>query len=217
MLPKAVEAIGLGVSSEDLTNQLIKIGRLSQTILLYVIGAFLLLGKEFIILWIGSKYIEAWNVALIIMLVYLIPLAQGYTHSLLEAKNLHRVKSILFFITTVLGVALGKVLSDLYGIIGMVTGISVSQIILHIILNFYYHKKIGINIPLFFKKAILPFLIPYTLILFFNFYACLYINSGWLLFTIKSIIYTITYIPLIYLIVLNNDEKLLFKGVLKFK
>ena len=178
---------------------------------------FLLLGKEFIILWIGVKYIESFDVAALIMIVYLIPLTQGYTHSILQAKNLHRVKSILFLIFTIAGVTSGKFLSDNYGIIGMIIGIASAFFLLHIVLNFYYHIKLGLNIPLFFKKVIIPFIIPFVIIFISNFYFISSYKSNWPLFVLKGIIYTIIYVVVIYTMVLSNDEKEFFKKTLKIK
>lgn len=215
LLPKAVESVGLGISKEDLTKQLIKVGRLSIVILLYIMCGFLLLGKEFITLWIGEQYLEAFNVAALIMIVYLIPLTQGYTHAILQAKNLHRVKSILFLIFTIIGVTSGKFLSDKYGIIGMIIGIAFAFFLLHIVLNFYYHIKLEIDIPLFFKKVILPFVVPFVIIYIMNRYFISLLMSNWELFVVKAIVYSLCYIFLVYFFVLSKDEKLFFKKTLK--
>ena len=215
LLPKAVESIGQGITNQQLTKQLIRVGRLSMVILLFILCGFLLLGREFVYLWIGKLYSQAFEIAALIMIVYLIPLTQGYTHSILQAKNLHRVKSILFFIFTIFGVLLGKFLSDHHGIVGMIIGIASGFLLLHVLLNFYYHFKLGINMLTFFRKGILPFVFPFCIIYGLNYYLISYLEVSWSLFFVKGIIYACCYAVLIYFVVLTKEEKDFFKKTIK--
>lgn len=215
LLPKAVESIGQGITNQQLTKQLIRVGRLSMVILLFILCGFLLLGREFVYLWIGKLYSQAFEIAALIMIVYLIPLTQGYTHSILQAKNLHRVKSILFFIFTIFGVLLGKFLSNHHGIVGMIIGIASGFLLLHVLLNFYYHFKLGINMLTFFRKGILPFVFPFCIIYGLNYYLISYLEVSWSLFFVKGIIYACCYAVLIYFVVLTKEEKDFFKKTIK--
>ena len=86
-------------TGEELTDMMIKLGRLSFMILMYVFGAFLLFGEQFVTLWVGGGEAEnslrynsnecrqIYIIALMIMIGYTLPLLQAFGNSLLEAKN----------------------------------------------------------------------------------------------------------------------------------
>ena len=107
LLPNAVKNIHENASNEVLTHQMIRVGRISLMMLLFILGGFILIGKDFILLWVGTTYKNAWLIALLIMLVYILPISQGYAHAILEAKKLLRFKTLSFLISTVIGLILG--------------------------------------------------------------------------------------------------------------
>lgn len=123
VLPRAVQSVYNHVSNEVLTNQMIRVGRISFLMLLYVFGAFLLTGQDFITLWIGEQYLPAYWVALSIMAVYIIPIAQGYSHAILDAKKMLRFKSLSFFVFSIIGALSGYFLSKSFGMYGMIAGL----------------------------------------------------------------------------------------------
>jgi len=124
LLPKAIRNIHEGMDGEQLTQQMIRVGRISLILLLYVFGAFLLSGREFVFLWVGETYRDSWLIALLIMAVYILPMSQGFGHAVLEAKKLVRFKTLSFLIFCTIGIIAGAWLSYHYGALGMVSGVS---------------------------------------------------------------------------------------------
>ena len=135
LLPKAVQAVYNNVSNEVLTDQMIKVGRISYLLLIYVFGAFLLTGQDFIKLWIGELYLPAYWIALSIMAVYIVPIAQGYSHAILDAKKMLRFKSLTFLLFSIIGAVLGYFLSKKYGMYGMISGLVSAVFFLQIVMN----------------------------------------------------------------------------------
>lgn len=215
ILPKTVQAVYNGIDPAGMTAQMIRIGRLTMFILLFFLGAFILLGQNFINLWVGETYADSWIVALLIMIAYTIPMAQGYAHSMLEAKKMLKFRTHTFLIFVVLGLLSGWWLSYKYASTGMIIGLFSGMIIMQLIMNVYYNK-IGLNIMYFFKKAVLPYLIPFLLILgaaYFIFF--LKQDNNWFWLITKGFIYTVIYIVVMYF-VLNHDEKrLIFNQYIK--
>jgi O-antigen/teichoic acid export membrane protein len=210
LLPKAVQAVYNNATSEMLTNQMIKVGRISYVLLIYVFGAFLLTGFDFIKLWVGETYLPAYWISLLIMLVYILPISQGYSHAILEAKKILRFKSLSFLIFSIASAFSGYFFSLEYGIYGMIGGLVGAIFVLQIVMNFYYHYKLGINVIRFFKEAITIFTIAFTLVLVINYLIFSYFTiNTWLFFVFKNIIYSIIFASVIY-IALNKEEKQLF-------
>ncbi|WP_130734298.1 oligosaccharide flippase family protein [Flavobacterium sp. J27] len=215
-LPKATKMVLLN-TNEDLLNEMIKISRLLLIILTYILFAFLLFGQEFIVLWVGHEYIDSWFVAATIMIVYSIPLLQNFAHSIIEAKNKVFYKVIIYMVFISLGVLLGYLLIDGYGVKGMALGIALGWLIAQFILNIVFHKVLGLNILLFLKEVFISKLFLLICIAFSSSFLIKAINEGtWFLFGLKIVLFTILYFLCISF-GLNTYERNLLKEILKIK
>ena len=86
---------------------------------------------------------------------------------------------------------------------------------LHFIINIYYYKKIHINIPKFWleiSKLSIPVVISFGIVLAINKIVSL---NGIIDVLFTGILFTIIFIPLMWLLGMNNSEKELFMGPLK--
>lgn len=218
-LPRATKMSVDAASGEELTDMMIKIGRLSFIVLMFILTAFALFGKQFVFLWVGGELKEtgsfqAWIIALMIMVAYTLPLVQGFGNSILEAKSKLRFKAILYLSFMIIGTVLGALLAEKYQAIGMMVGTVIAWLIVQNVMNFYYHNTIGLNMIRFFKNlfnktVIVVFIasaIGYTL----NYIP----GSGWWNFLIKSVVYTLVFCLLMYNLGLVEFEKELFKKTL---
>lgn len=209
-LPRATRMVVNNTSGEELTSMMIKIGRISLAVLLAVLGGFILYGKQFILLWIGETYYEVWNVALILMIVYTVPLIQNFANSLLEAKKLFSFKAIIYLILVIFGTLIGTFLIPFMGVLGMTIGICLGWLISLIIINIYYIKRVELNITRFFKevsdKLLLGFIFSLTLGYFVNHIP----GQGWINLLIKISIYIFGYSVIQFLLGFNKEEKQMF-------
>jgi O-antigen/teichoic acid export membrane protein len=212
ILPKAVKSVYENTSPQLLTEQMTKVGRVSLMLLLFVFGGFVVIGKDFIQLWVGPTYANSWYVAVAIMFVYLVPIAQGYAHSILEAKKLLRFKSLSFLIASCLGMVLGGFLSYPYGELGMIAGLVIPLFILQwIIMNVFYKYKLGLNINYFIKNTISIFELNAIIVIVFyivfqNF------EVSCVSFLLKSLIYSITFFVALFFIMNDSERQLILKN-----
>ncbi|SFC21055.1 Membrane protein involved in the export of O-antigen and teichoic acid [Flagellimonas taeanensis] len=206
-VPRATQMIVSGASSESLTHEMIKIGRISLFVLMFILGAFVLYGKQFISLWVGDNYNLSWTIALLIMLAYTIPLAQGFTGPLIEAKNKVAFKSITYLIFLLLGTLLGYFMALNHGAMGMIAGTIIGWVIAQNIMNVFYHKTLDLNILRFFKETFSRILPSQILIMLVGFPIMLIPGSGWLNFILKIGLYGVVYLSVMYFLAVNNYEK----------
>ena len=207
-------------TGEELTDMMIKIGRLSFIVLMYILIAFTLFGNQFVYLWVGKELgvdgsHEIWQIALLIMLAYTLPLVQGFGNSILEAKNKLAFKAILYISFLMLGVILGAFLAKRYGALGMISGTVIGWLIVQNTMNFYYHKVINLNIFRFFKELLSRTFLVLILILVLAYFISLIPGSGWFNFILKSTIYSIIYGILMFSFGIIDFEKELIKNTLK--
>ena len=146
------------------------------------------------------------------MVPVMIPLIQNTGLNMLYALNKHRFRSVSYACIAVLNVILTFWWVEHWGIIGAAAATCISYIIGHIfIMNWYYHKKIGINIPLFWKNIVK--MCP--VMVFCGTSAWLILNrmgiGGWSEFFVYAVIYTIVYFVLAYFFMMNDYERNLIR------
>jgi O-antigen/teichoic acid export membrane protein len=217
-LPRATKMTVNQATGEELTEMMVRIGRISFLVLLLVLGGFFLYGQQFVSLWVGDTYKEAWLIALIIMIAYTTPLVQAFGNLILEAKSLFSFKAITYISCIGLGTLFGAFLVGYYGILGMIIGTTSGWMISLVIMNVYYHKVIRLNIPYFFKNLFSKTLPAFVLIIIIGYFIEKIPGIGWLNLGIKIAFFAITYTAIMYLIGMHQTEKKLIKNtILKFK
>jgi len=219
-LPRATQMSVGNASNEELTSMMIKIGRISFIILMYILIAFTFFGRQFVYLWVGGELgeqgsFESWVIALMIMVAYTLPLIQGFGNSILEAKNKLSFKAILYLSFMIIGTIIGAFLAKPYGPIGMMSGSILGWLIVQNVMNFYYHRTIGLNIIRFFKELLNKTIIVLLVVIGISYLLNFIPGSGWGNFILKGTSYTIIYGVLIYFFGMINFEQELFKNSLK--
>jgi O-antigen/teichoic acid export membrane protein len=207
-LPKASIMVAINASKEEISNTMIRYGRVQYIILAYILSGFILFGYSFITSWAGHTYKTAYYIVVIVMIPLTIPLVQNFGISLLQAKNLHGFRSIVYIIIAVLKILITIPLSSSYGGIGSAVATAFSLMLGHIIIiNIYYHKKIGINMLLFWRN-ILAMSIPAIISIIPSFVINQLISQNTILFLIfKVIIYSSVFLVLMWYFGFNKYEK----------
>ena len=215
LLPKMSKMIAKNASDEEITNEFIKVGRLQYLIIFLMASGFTLFGKEFIVAWAGNDFVTSYYIAIILILPLCVPLIQNLGISIMQAKNMHKFRSILLAIIAIANIFISIPLAKAFGGIGSAIGTSLSLIVGNIIiLNIYYYKKVGINVIDFWKSIIkmtIPMIIPIVIILILMKVITLH---GFINLIVFGAIYTILYFLTCYFLVMNDYEKNLVNKVL---
>lgn len=206
-MPRATRLAEGKADAVRLNGELAKIGRIALWVLLLILGGFSCFGREFILLWAGANYAAAWEVAIIIMLAYTVPLSQAFANQLLEAKGLFAFKAKVYLAALPAGVMLGYFWIQSAGVTGMALGIAVGWALAVLVMNVYYHRTLGLDIPGFFK-AVARGLLPV-------FVACLALGAllnglpgeGWSILIVRSAFFTVVYAGLAYRFGMNASER----------
>lgn len=193
----------------NFTNTFIKIGRVQYYLLFLIMSGFIVFGKEFIILWAGKDFIEVYYLSICILIPLTIPAIQNVGVAILQSLNIHKFRSIVYFVIAILNVILSLLLVNKYGIHGTTFGTVSSLVIGHvIIMNIYYKRRLNLNLFKFWSNifVITIKVLPLTILSFiFNYYFSL--NNSWILLFIKIFVYAILYFSILYFVVFSLDEK----------
>ena len=209
-LPKAVKMVALGKSNSELTDLMIKIGRIQLMIISLLLVGFITLGREFISLWMGPEFVDAYVWFLIMAIPLVVPMTQSIGINIIEAKNMHQFRAVVYFFIALANIVLTIVLVKLFGTIGAPIGTGLAMLVGNtFIINWYYSKKVGLEIGRFFKEVYLK-LVPAILSALL---VCLVLSHfagvahNWLMFLLKGIIVVLIYVASIWLMGLNRQEK----------
>ncbi|WP_294066089.1 oligosaccharide flippase family protein [uncultured Fusobacterium sp.] len=193
---------------KELSDMFINIGRIQYILLGLISSGFIIFGNEFIYLWLGKGYVEVYKIALWIMIPLTIPLIQNTGMAIVQARNQHQFRSIVYFFIALLNIVMSILLVKKYGAIGCAVATGFSFIVGNIIIiNIYYWKRANIDIPLFWKN-ILKMSIPVIITMIIG-YGLNYFISDYkiMTFILKGIVYVGVYVALMWLLGMNKNEK----------
>lgn len=192
----------------EVDEMFLKIGRLQYILLGLISSGFILFGRDFITLWVGKDYIEAYNIALWIMIPLTVPLIQSTGVSIMQAKNMHQFRSVVYFIIAILNLVLSVIFVKRVGAIGCAIATGISFILGQIIvMNIYYKVAVKLDMVKFWKN-ILKMSIPIGIVMIFGYVLNSYLSEvNYFNFLIKTSIYTVIYGVLLWVMALNNYEK----------
>ena len=214
--PRVTGMVVKDASKEELNSIFIRIGRIQFVIIALIVSGFTVFGPSFIKLWAGPGYSGAYWIAIMTMFPLCIPLIQNMGLTIVIAQNKHQFRSIVYLIIAVANVIMTYISVPYFGIYGAAACSCIAYVIGQgIIMNIYYYKVTGLDIPLFwrniFKMAIVPIIMTG---------ACLFLNNfitinSWKIFLCGVVVFTLIYAILMYLFSFNQYERALFGGILK--
>lgn len=140
--------------NQDLTNLFISVGRIQLIILLLVCSGFLIFGRQFIALWVGSGFENAYWVTLCLIVPVTLPLSQNVGIEIQRAKNKHQFRSYLYAGMALINFALSVYLGQRYGEVGCAIGTAISLLVANgLCMNIYYQTVLRIEVSGYWKVA----------------------------------------------------------------
>ena len=155
-IPRINRMVATYDSNKQLTDLFTRVGRIQFIILSLVCSALIFFGRPFIALWAGSEYSDAYPIALLLIVPVTIPLIQNLGIEIQKAKNMHQFRSWTYLFIAVVNVLVSIPLAKRYGGMGAALGTALSLVVGNVlIMNWYYHKRIGLNLKFFWKQILI--------------------------------------------------------------
>ena len=185
-----------------------KVGKLNNYLMILVISGFALIGKSFMELWVGSEYYLSYYCTLILMISGYIAAVQTLGVNVQNAMNMHRVRSVVYFVIACVNVILSVFLIKYFGVVGTCIGTLIACMLgTGLFMNFYYKARLGLKIGQFWKE-LLHWIIPSAIYYFFAYFILrgILIHTWFRLFLIV-ILYSLGYFLLLWFIELDKETK----------
>lgn len=207
-VPYVTELVTKKESVKVLSQLFIKIGRWQYFLLGAICSGFFIFGKQFINIWAGKEFSDAYWITLIVIVPFTIDLIQNIGLSILQAQNKYDFRAKIYFCMGLLNLGLAIPLGYKYGGIGCAIATGLSMFIGNgIIMNWYYVKKIKLNIKDFWINIFNITIAIIFLTIVFYFINNLVVTTSIIGFVIKLLIYVISYILMMYNFIMNIEEK----------
>lgn len=215
-LPQATKLVTMNASGKEITDFVIKPGRFQAAIAVACVSGFALFGKNFITIWIGSSYQEAYWIIIALMVPVTVPLVENAMISILDASLKRIYRSTVLVIMAIINVIVSIILVKIIGFWGAAIGTVLSLILGHgFLMNYYYSKTFNLEIGRTFRsifKGILPagaissgICIPLSL----------YLPNTFLMFVVKCISFLIIYLIFLWVMGFTSAEKKMITDTFK--
>ncbi len=216
-IPRVHKMFAVANDNQELTTLFTRVGRVQFILLSIISTGMIFFGQPFINMWAGTNYNSSYPIALLLIIPVTVPLIQNMGIEIQRAKNMHQFRSWVYLFIAIVNVILTIPLAKAYGGVGAAAGTALSLIIGNgLIMNWYYHVKIGLNMKYFWKQ-IISFIPSLLLPIIIGSLMCLYIDlykMGTFLF--YGSLYVIGFSASMWFLGMNQYEKdLVGKPVLR--
>ena len=167
LIPRVNRIVAEGRPTSELDKLFIRVGRLQFISLGCILLGFAAVGRTFVVLWGGdAKFAVDYAVTLLLFFATLWANMQMLGYEILRAKSMHKFSSLVYLGIAVANIALGIPLCMKFDVLGAAIGTAVSTIAGMLVMNRYYHRRVGLDIPRFWRRIchLLPAMILPTIV-----------------------------------------------------
>ena len=211
-LPKVTAMVATNRSRKEISDLFIRTGRIQYIVLAYILSGFIIFGRQFIELWAGAGYTDAYIISLLFFIPLTVPLIQNLGITILQARNEMKFRSVLYIIIALVSLAMQIVLTRFFGGIGCAMGVSGALVVGQIlIMNVYYRRRQDLDIKTFWKEiskmSIIPIILIFSSMLVIRHFFAL---DSWGKLILGIAAFSLVYIPLFFRFSMTDDERNLF-------
>lgn len=212
-LPRITSLVTKGQNEKAISDIFIKTGRIQYVVMAFILSAFIVFGQEFIIIWAGKDYAEAYPICLLFFIPLTVPLIQNLGIVILQARNQMRFRSTVYIIIALASFVLSFPLAIYWGGIGCAAATAAALVAGQIIvMNIYYYRKQFIDIPCFWREIGKMTIVP-ALTVVVSMCAIRYFDlsiTSYHTLILYGLLYAALYIPAFWKLSMNTSERELF-------
>lgn len=218
-LPRVMKMVVNEQTRDEKTTLMVRVGRIQLYIIGLIISGLIGLGYEFIQHWLGPGYEKSYYCLVLVITPCVFHLTQTIAEELLLATNKVKYRALSYILGSSISVICIVLLSPKYGAFGPAIGVCLSFLLAHnLLLDIFYHKKIGVNILTFFTRCHLRILPVLVVCAGIGYLFQEYIETPtFFLFLTKGLVWATLSALILWLFAFNKEEKLLVYQILHLK
>lgn len=194
--------------TEKLNKLIVKVGRFQFALHGLIVTGFLLLGKDFISLWLDDTYGIAYYGILLVTVPNLFYYSLQIANTAMLVKNHVRIQAITNVAAGILNVILVFILAKGYGVLGACISIFVVYNIRNIGYFIAYYKILRLNVKKLLKECYLPLGLCMVVTIVGGIGVNYLIsNCNWISLIIKAVVIIMLYLSLILVFGIKPNER----------
>lgn len=166
-MPQVAAIMRNGLEGQQLSETLVQPCRLNTLVTGLIAFGFAVAGRQFITILYGQDFLPAWSCATVVIFPSFFNTVNDVVINVLDIMKKRHIRSILLMITTAINFIL-TILGIYYiGMFGAALATGIATTLQVIMLNYYYQKKLNLNVLYMFKKGfagIMPCMLISTLL-----------------------------------------------------
>lgn len=201
---------------EEIRNKLLFFTKINTILSVFGGGIIIIVGKPFIIRWMGEKYLDAYPVLVVLMIALIFEVINNPSNNVLYAISKHRYLATVNMIEGIANAALSITLIHYYGLIGVALGTAVPLIISRVfVLPLYVSKCIGLPVKHYYSNVLTTILFTVGYLgLFYALTRNLLIVPNYSNIIVVSVSALPIYLISILFISFNQSERVLIRAML---
>ena len=193
---------------QKISDLFIQIGRWQYFLLAAVVSGFIVFGRQFIEIWAGYGFEDAYWITLLIIIPFTVDLIQNIGLAVLQAQNKYDFRARVYFCMGIFNLCLAIPLGLKYGGIGCAFATGLSMFIGNgLIMNWYYLKVMGLDIISFWKNIVKISIGVIAITIIGYGVNTITFNQNNLVFIMKLVVYALVYVIMMHKFFMNADEK----------
>lgn len=153
-LARVTKMVVKGNTNKERTELMIRVGRIQLYIIGSIVFSLFTFGREFIHLWLGQDFDKSYFCLILVLSPCIFHLTQTIGEELIYATNQVKYKAIANIVGSFINVSSIIILTPHYGAIGTAIGVFLSFFIAHnLLIDIFYHKRLGLNMLEFFLQC----------------------------------------------------------------
>ncbi len=187
-----------------------KVGRITFLVCSIILGGFLVVGEDFMSIWAGDGFEESYWVAIVVMVPLTIDICQNLGLTIMQVMDKYSFRGMVYLCISFLYAAISVVVAPSMGPVAVAVASGACMLLGNgLIMNWFYSRKIGLDIPLFWKE-IAGIAIPFCITVLISSLAYRSVPFGhgtvWLLL-LGGFVYLVVYAVIVGRWGLNSYER----------
>lgn len=197
-----------GGEQDELMPLMLSVGKFQYAINGLIVAGFAVIGKEFINLWIGSTYLDAYYGILLVIIPGLFFNSMQIANTAMIVRKKVNLQAWVNLGMGIVNIIMSIILSAYLGVIGACISISIAYMLRAMALLFIYKRVLKIDMARFVINCYIRMGIPIIITIVLGYLMnSLFSNAGWLVFASKGLVIIGIYTAVTLLLGLNSKER----------
>ena len=197
-----------GGEKDELMPLMLSVGKFQYAINGLIVAGFAVIGKDFINLWIGSTYLDAYYGILLVIIPGLFFNSMQIANTAMIVRKKVNLQAWVNLGMGIVNIIMSIILSSYLGVIGACISISIAYMLRAMALLLIYKRVLKIDMARFVINCYIRMGIPIIITIVLGYLMnSLFSNGGWLVLASKGLVIIGIYTAVTLLLGLNSKER----------